>query len=309
MALDFPTSLPCPQTETVTPFDRGQRSSEDRPREARALSLDRLAIVRATWPPLSPADAQTFHAFWKESLLDGGAWFNATWPLPQGRVPAVFKFVQQPRFRFVPGGRWRVEAVLEQRGRGLSVAEAAPVGNSPTPWNTENEVGTWAFTNTDFTATSSAPGSYVVSVTSNFVGDFYMELVVDFDFDEGGVATIVAGLALSNPGTPLDGVGWSINGDIYVGGAVVDTQAPLVTGDVVRIALETATGKVWLGRNGTWIGDPSARTGEIATLGSGNEYWMAFSVDNNEAAYSCTLRTAASQYVYPVPTDFAEWVF
>ena len=46
MALDFPTSLPCPQTELVTPFDRAQRSDERRPRDARALSLDRLAVVR-----------------------------------------------------------------------------------------------------------------------------------------------------------------------------------------------------------------------------------------------------------------------
>ncbi len=127
MALDYPLTLPCPQTATVTPFDRGQRSNEERPREARALSLDRLALLRATWPPLSPADSERFYTFWKDELFDGGAWFNATWPLPQGKVPAVFKFVEQPRWRFVPGGRWRIEALLEQRGATLPVQPAAPV--------------------------------------------------------------------------------------------------------------------------------------------------------------------------------------
>ena len=53
MPLTYPASLPVPQTELVTPFNRAQYSDPDRPREARALSLDRLSLVRATWPPLS----------------------------------------------------------------------------------------------------------------------------------------------------------------------------------------------------------------------------------------------------------------
>lgn len=125
MATDYPTTLPVPQTEDVTPFDRGQLSNADRPRDARALSTDRLAVVRATWPPLSPAQAAVFQQWWKTEIYEGGAWFNATWPLPQGRVPAVFRFIQQPRWRFVPGGRWRIEAVLELRGRGVSVIDGS----------------------------------------------------------------------------------------------------------------------------------------------------------------------------------------
>lgn len=307
MPIDFPLTLPCPQTETVTPFDRGQRSNEDRPREERALSLDRLALVRATWPPLSPTDSAAFYTFWREDLFDGGAWFNATWPLPQGKVPAVFKFVEQPRWNFVPGGRWRIEALLEQRGRGLPVNPAAPVGVEPTPWNIENPVGAWSFTDGNFTAEASEAGAYVVSETGVSVGDYYAELVVTFDLDEGGSAVIGAGVSTDNPGSPTSGVAWTISGDIHVGEAVVDTQSPLSSGDVVMIAVETLTGKVWLGRNGVWIGDPEARTGQVATLGGGNEFWLSFGLQGNEAAYSCTLRTAEAQFSYAAPTDFFEW--
>ncbi len=283
MALDYPTTLPCPQTLTATPFER--------------------------WQPSSPAEAAILQAFWKDDLRDGGAWFNATWPLPQGRVPAVFRFIEQPRWRMVPGGRWRVEAVLEQRGRGLSVSQPAPVGNPPTPWNTANPVGAWTFTNADFTASSSEAGAYVVSETGVSVGDYYAELVVSFDFDEGGAAEIVAGVSLVNPGAPSDGAGWGISGNILVESVVVDALSALATGDVVMVAVETLSGKVWLGRNGVWIGDPSARTGEVATFGVGNEYWLAFGLQGTEAAYSCSLRTAESQFDYPLPTDFAEWAF
>lgn len=309
MALDYPTTLPCPQTLLATPFERWQPSDPNRPREARALSTDRLAVVRATWPPLSPAEAAIFQAFWDDDLRDGGAWFNATWPLPQGKVPAVFRFIQQPRWRMVPGGRWRVEAVLEQRGRGLSVAEPAPAGNPPTPWNVANPFGAWTFTAADFTATSSDAGAYVVSETGVSVGDYYAELVLEFEFDEGGAAEIVAGVSIVNPGPASDAVGWAISGNILVESSVVDTQSPLSTGDVVQVAVETLTGKVWLGRNGVWIGDPSARTGEIAVLGGGNDYWLSFGLQGNESAYSCTLRTAESQFAYPLPTDFSEWAF
>lgn len=134
MATDYPTTLPVPQTETVTPFDRAQYSNRDRPREARALSLDRLALVRATWPPLSPAEAAIFEAWWRVDIYQGGAWFNATWPLPQGSVPAVFRFIEQPRWRFVPGGRWRLEGLLEQRGRGLSVIDGAAAPDNAIAW-------------------------------------------------------------------------------------------------------------------------------------------------------------------------------
>ncbi len=134
MATDYPVALPCPQTELVTPFERGQASDKERPREARALSRDRLALVRATWPPLSPADAATFYQWWSADIYQGGAWFNATWPLPQGKVGAVFRFIEQPRWRFVSGGRWRIEGLLEQRGRGEPVIDGAATSSREIAW-------------------------------------------------------------------------------------------------------------------------------------------------------------------------------
>lgn len=184
MAIDFPRSLPCPQTETVTPFDRGQRSDDRRPREARALSLDRLALVRATWPPLSPEQAETFYSFWKEDLFDGGAWFNAIWPLPQGKVPAVFKFLEQPRWRFVPGGRWRVEALLEQRGRTLQV-------NEPTPVTPTVEIA-WR------DPVNGGSGGALLRANSG-VGDCS-------DFVGGGITTLYAGIV----GYTAEAYTWSI---------------------------------------------------------------------------------------------------
>lgn len=312
MALDFPTSLPCPQTETVTPFDRGQRSSEDRPREARALSLDRLAIVRATWPPLSPEDAATFYAFWKDDLFDGGAWFNATWPLPQGKVPAVFKFVQQPRFRFVPGGRWRVEAVLEQRGRGQSVIAGGTPGVPSNPWNSANELGTVVFTDSDFTATAQTPATVVsIEAAEGLLGNgkYYAELVPTFDFFEGGAAAVQLGVTRDNPGSASSGGGYDLSGAIVVDGSTVDTFPAIDSGDVVMIALDAFFGILYLGKNGTWLGgaDPETDTGGIPLSVGAVDHWLSFYCDNTEVEYSCAIRTGSDRFTYPVPAGFTAW--
>lgn len=173
MPLTYPATLPVPQTELVTPFNRAQYSDPDRPREARALSLDRLSLVRATWPPLSPTQAAVFQSFWREDLLDGGAWFNAEWPLPQGVVPSVFRFIQQPRWRFVPGGRWRIEALLERRGRTVQVEPGAPAVESGIAWFDPilSNSGTLAHANSGTGLVSDfLPGSPVTTLFAGMIG-------------------------------------------------------------------------------------------------------------------------------------------
>lgn len=313
MATDYPTTLPVPQTETVTPFDRAQYSNRDRPREARALSLDRLAVVRATWPPLSPAEAAIFEAWWRVDIYQGGAWFNATWPLPQGSVPAVFRFIEQPRWRFVPGGRWRLEGLLEQRGRGLSVIDGPNSGIPSNPWNSGNEIGTVVFTDGDFTATFSAAAT-VVSVEaaegSLGTGMYYAELVPTFDTYEGGAAAVQVGVSRDNPGSASNGAAIDLGGDVVVDGVVVDNLGALASGDVVMIALDAFLNFIYFGKNGTWLGgaDPATSTGGFAVTGLTPDYWLSFFGDNIELPYSCSIRTGTDRFSYPVPAGgFTAW--
>jgi len=67
---------------------------------------------------LTTAQFETLMEWWRGNLEYGGAWFVATWPTPQGAVPIVRKFTQQPRRTFLAGGFWRVTAALEVRGVG-----------------------------------------------------------------------------------------------------------------------------------------------------------------------------------------------
>ena len=89
------------------------------PQQARGLQRDYLATQRVEWEILTPDEAAMFHAWWKDDLGVGGAWFASTWPAPQGWVSIVRRFVGTPQWTHLPGGFWRISATLLVRGRGI----------------------------------------------------------------------------------------------------------------------------------------------------------------------------------------------
>lgn len=134
MAIDYPAALPVPQTSVITPLERRALSNPDAPLEGRAASRDRLQFERVTWT-LSDAQVEIFRAWWKTDLTDGGAWFNASWPVLEGIVERQHAFRTQPAYAFIPGGFWKVSALLEIRGRSRPVAEGIPgEGSSEIAW-------------------------------------------------------------------------------------------------------------------------------------------------------------------------------
>lgn len=124
-SVSYPSGLPCPQTSTVTPAERRALSNADRPREARNIQRDRLEYERLTWPPMRTEQTDILMAWWRDTLIFGGAWFESTWPLPRGLVAAVRKLREQPKWEFVAGGFWRLSALCEVRGRGESPVASA----------------------------------------------------------------------------------------------------------------------------------------------------------------------------------------
>jgi len=142
MAIDYPAGLPIPQTSVITPLERRAMSDPEAPREARAQSRDRLQFERATWI-FTDAQVAVFRAWWETDLRNGGAWFNATFPVPEGLIEKQHCFRTQPRYGFVPGGFWKVSAVLEVRGRGRPVDFGVPsVGGEAIAWYEPMSEGT-----------------------------------------------------------------------------------------------------------------------------------------------------------------------
>ncbi len=116
----FPVSLPNPSASAVSPSERRLLSDvTGGPQQARGVQRDYLAVRQVTWSHLNATEAAMFDAWYRNTLSNGGAWFSAAWPSPQGSVLLVHRFLSAPRWTYQAGGFWGVAADLQVRGRGL----------------------------------------------------------------------------------------------------------------------------------------------------------------------------------------------
>lgn len=121
-AIRYPADLPAPQTAPLGVSERRLVSELAGPQQARGIQRDYHAIQRMTWV-LTAEQGRRWDDWWRDTLLRGGMWFAADWPLPSGRVGNVYRFHTTPRWEYLRGGPkgWgmhRVSAEVEVRGRG-----------------------------------------------------------------------------------------------------------------------------------------------------------------------------------------------
>lgn len=131
MAIDYPAFLPTPQRSTVSPAEGRQLFEQNLPRFARAISTENRQFESLQWPAMSSADHEALMDWWKNTLIYGGAWFNATWPLPRGRIAAVRRMMRPPKREYAGKGMWRTTAVCEVRGLSQPAQEGTPDAGTP----------------------------------------------------------------------------------------------------------------------------------------------------------------------------------
>jgi hypothetical protein len=104
--------------------------------------------------------------------------------------------------------------------------------------------------------------------------------------------------------------GWVFGSDGSVYSHSVALASGLGThagGQVLMLALDCSTKKLWVGRNGTWNGNPAAGTGEVATV-TGTSWSPCFSCNvGGSPQPGATLRTQTSDFSYAAPSGFASW--
>lgn len=122
LIVSYPADLPAPQTAPLSPTERRLLSEIAGPMQARGIQRDYHAVQRATWV-LTAEQARRWDDWWRDTLVRGGLWFCADWPLLSGRLDNVYRFHAAPTWRFLRGGPkgWgmhHVASELEVRGRG-----------------------------------------------------------------------------------------------------------------------------------------------------------------------------------------------
>lgn len=119
MSLDYPSTLPNPVKAGHTP--KARVSATDLPGPGTYESRERdYSGTMAVEFFLTAEQAAEFYIWWRDDLIEGGRWFNCTWPsLRPG--PMVVQFLQEPVFNHVYGGATRVSGVVQVRGASLPV--------------------------------------------------------------------------------------------------------------------------------------------------------------------------------------------
>ncbi len=101
------------------------------------------------------------------------------------------------------------------------------------------------------------------------------------------------------------------NSDIRLrlNGSSVTVSTVVQTGDVLQVAVDYATGKLWFGRNNTWYnssggttGNPGAGTNETATISTTTDWFPAVAKYNTGGSYAINFGQRA--FAYTAPSGF-----
>jgi hypothetical protein len=98
------------------------------------------------------------------------------------------------------------------------------------------------------------------------------------------------------------GAAWDSRGYLYRTGSGPAYGYTFTTGDVVMVAFDATTGKIWFGKNGTWnTGDPATGTSPAYTA-SGYDFLTPFA--NGEGGGSGTTNFGQQPFKYTPPSGF-----
>lgn len=179
---------------------------------------------------------------------------------------------------------------------------AAAAGDPPGFWSPTVQSGSWSIAGE--TATASSGGTSVIRYEKEIIVKRYFEI-----YGTGfGLSFVAAVVNSSWAGTNVPGSdanGWGIisnNGFKYHNGSQSSIGLSAISDPgTLRIAADPVAGKVWLGTDAGWGGDPGAGTGE-AYSGLPSSLWPALYLIT--ASATGTMRGKASDQIYPAPAGF-----
>lgn len=191
----------------------------------------------------------------------------------------------------------------------IALAAAVGGGGSGTTWNPSDKGANVTLSNGNLTGTALASiGDCVRGTTSHSTtGKYYFEVkhdtVTGSNSPYSGVAKSSVNLDI---GTPYGAANqWTLgkNNIVWGNGTHKSSGVTLANGDIVGIAVDFATGKIWFAKNNTWIlsGDPGAGTNATWSTISGTVFPFVILYSN---AYATAAFTGTT---YSPPSGFSEW--
>ena len=193
------------------------------------------------------------------------------------------------------------------------MGEAIPVADA---WNVNDKTAAVVLSNGDKTAIAPVSNQFARTTRSNGGGKYYVEVViagspkvmVGIKDKQSTLGESVVGAFIGQYGTA--GSFWWVNNSRDSSRMICDNS--LAVGDVYGIAWDDVTKKVWARRNNDpWYTnasyDPSTGVGGSSLTNlAGTDFCLWFS--SVLANDGLTLRTLASELVYPAPSGYSSWM-
>ena len=178
------------------------------------------------------------------------------------------------------------------------------VGNTYDP---SNKAASITLSNSNRTATqtsgawASAKGLTSYAITS---GKKYMELTFTGSTSDNIIFGYGNASALTSNYCGSDVNGWgyyAYTGWVINGGSPVNFFATFTTGDVMMVAIDATLGRIWFGKNGSWLsGNPATNTSPAATGLTGSLVPMI----SGQVAWSGTANFGSTAFTYTPPSGF-----
>ena len=125
----FPAGLPNPSLISMQPNERRLVSTvaEGLPK-VRRMQRDFTGFEDVRWNLTVDLDL-VFFSWWRDTLINGGRWFTASWPQLNGKAVLV-RFILPPSRRYAGNDYWEITAKLEIRGiYGTTAYDVEPGGS------------------------------------------------------------------------------------------------------------------------------------------------------------------------------------
>jgi hypothetical protein len=140
------------------------------------------------------------------------------------------------------------------------------------------------------------------TIATGTSGKFYWEVTTTNAFQA------VVGVAIQSSNVYMEAVGdgnYYYGGNTKINGSAGPTLSTYTNGDVIGVAFDSSTGKIYFSKNGTWqnSGDPAAGTGSVGTLTGGND-WFAGSASQGTSTYNHKYNFGQRPFSYTPPTGF-----
>ena len=119
----YPDELPCPQVDTdLTPRERRYISDIGEVKRLRRFQSTFQAERKNISFIFTRAQANLFREWYKEEIIEGGAWFYADWPILHKEKKVSYRFVTRPVWEFLARGVYHVSATVETYERKIGKA-------------------------------------------------------------------------------------------------------------------------------------------------------------------------------------------